>query len=242
MKKAVPDRKKNADPQSPWKRRPSEIRGYQRTLYLTAENDDYVRVDYNLKEKKVRLYVEVSSEGGSPYYSVIKEGKITAERNVLTGRTRGFSGKFIEKAALFSTIPNREVLKLINGQYGIAAALNSRTNQESTDRTKRLKETRRRYFVGEKNPYERSAPGAGSASGGLGFKDLFDFLLGIVLSLGLFFFMGYSFLAMGVTASFYGIAVGIVDLFILERPTSILKVVFFVAAGAISYIYGYFIM
>ncbi|MBP7584150.1 MAG: hypothetical protein KBA61_08970, partial [Spirochaetes bacterium] len=96
-----------------WKRRPSEMRGYQRTLYLNDDNGDYVRVDYNTKDKKVRLYIEDSEEGGIPYYAVITDGKISVERNAQTGRPIDLSEKFRARAELFASIGNREVLKLI---------------------------------------------------------------------------------------------------------------------------------
>ena len=54
--------------QHTWKKRPSEIRGYQRTYYITTEDGDYLRLDYSLKEKRVRLYMEIDSEGGNAYY------------------------------------------------------------------------------------------------------------------------------------------------------------------------------
>ena len=105
--------------QQTWKKRPSEIRGYQRTFYINSENGDYLRVDYNLKEKRVRLYMELEEEGGNAYYSVITDGKITAERSVSTGRNFGFTEKFRERSAIYSTIPNNQVLKLVNRNYGI---------------------------------------------------------------------------------------------------------------------------
>ena len=43
----MPDNKK----QHVWKRRPSDIRGYERAMYTTLENGDYIRVDYNTGEK-----------------------------------------------------------------------------------------------------------------------------------------------------------------------------------------------
>ena len=54
-----------------WKRRPSEIRGYERAMYTTLNNGDYIRVDYNIAEKRVRLYVEVSDEKNASYYSIV---------------------------------------------------------------------------------------------------------------------------------------------------------------------------
>ena len=38
-----------------WKRRPSEIRGYERALYTTLDNGDYIRIDYNNGAQRARL-------------------------------------------------------------------------------------------------------------------------------------------------------------------------------------------
>ena len=45
-----------------WKRRPSEIKGYQKAYYINDSDGSYLRVDYHLKEKKLRLYLEDASE------------------------------------------------------------------------------------------------------------------------------------------------------------------------------------
>ncbi len=120
-----------------WKRRPSEIRGYRQTLYLTDDNNDYIRVDYNLKEKRIRLYIEVFKEGGSPYYSVIRNGRITAEKSILSGRSFGFTDKFVDRAEIFSSIPNREIIALINGNYGIGAEALKKRKKRADEEKKR---------------------------------------------------------------------------------------------------------
>jgi hypothetical protein len=71
-----------------WKRRPSEIRGYERAMYTTLNNGDYIRIDYNVAEKRVRLYVEVSDENNASYYSIINSGKIVNER-IVPGNQQG---------------------------------------------------------------------------------------------------------------------------------------------------------
>jgi len=209
------------------------MRGYTRTLYLTTENRDYLRVDYNLREKKIRLYFEVYSEGGSAYYSIIKDGKVSVERSVLSGRSFGFSEKFRERSAMFSTINNREVLRLIGGNYGIDTYRKS-----NTERKKRLDETRRKYFKNDANPY-------GSDNGvnedhSIKIIDLIDVVIGFALTLGAFFLFQYSYIAMGVVAAFYGISIGMVDMMVRERPPFFIKMFFFLIVGIIFYIYGYF--
>lgn len=230
--------------QQSWKKRPSEIRGYQRTYYMNSPDGDYLRIDYNLKEKKVRLYIEVESEGGNAYYAVITNGKITAERSVSTGRSFGFTEKFVERSDLFSTMPNREVLKLVSGNYGIQrGGKQSAAAQEpqKTEKEKLIRETKRRYF---KKEYLAEGGAGGEQGAGRVFRrlnifDLIDFVLGVLLAGSAFFFFKYSFMAMGATAAFFGIIIGFVDMFFRDRPPVFTKVIFFLLAGIASYIYGY---
>ncbi len=224
-----------------WKRRPSEIRGYQRAYYVTTEDGDYVRVDYNLKDKRVRLYVELADEGGSPYYSVITGGKITSEKSVSTGRTFGFSSKFQSLADIFSALPNRDVLKLIGRNYGIGvpegkAGDNARRQMD-------LEETKKRYFKREDGSEGGAAGGRDSIRiiGMPGLVDFIDIIIGFALSGAFFLFFQYSFLAMGAASAFYGIIIGLVDIFLRGRSPLFIKVIFFVFAGGASYIYGYFL-
>jgi len=220
-----------------WKKRPSEIRGFQRTYYLTSRDRDYIRIDYNLREKRVRLYTEIDSEGGCPYYSVINKGKITAERSVLSGRAFGCAEKFRERSELFSSVPNKSVLKLINQNYGIS--LSESLLDKNEERKNDLELTRQRYFKTQKNPYKNSG-NDDSFTGSIGFIDFIDLFAGLILSVGGFYFFQYSYLAMGVVSAFFGLAVGLVDMFIRERSPVFMKMIFFILSGTAFYIYGYF--
>jgi VIT1/CCC1 family predicted Fe2+/Mn2+ transporter len=232
--------------QHSWKKRPSEIRGYQRAFYITSEDGDYIRVDYSIKEKRVRLYIEIDAEGGNAYYSVITNGKITAERSVSTGRSYGFSEKFRERADVFSTLPNNAILKLINRNYGIqrataAAEKEKEKRRPVTEKEKLLRETKRRYFKREFYDAEgEEGAGRGRLFKNIGLIDLVDFMIGLLLSALVFVYFRYSYVAMGVTAAFFGIIIGFVDIFFRERSPVFAKVLFFLVAGALSYIYGYF--
>jgi hypothetical protein len=233
--------------QHSWKKRPSEIRGYQRAFYITSEEGDYIRVDYNLKEKRVRLYIEIDAEGGNAYYSVITNGKITAERSVSSGRSYGFSEKFRERAYIFSTLPNNAILKLINRNYGIQRATAGADKEKEkerakpvTEKEKRLQETKRRYFKREFYDTEGEEAGRRRLFKNIGLIDLVDFMVGLLLSTLVFVYFRYSYVAVGVTAAFFGIIIGFVDIFFRERSPVFAKVLFFLVAGAVSYIYGYF--
>ena len=220
-----------------WKKRPSEIRGYQRAFYLTTDKGDYVRVDYQLKDKRVRLYIELASEGGSPYYSVINEGKITSEKSVSTGRSFAFAGKFQSLADVFSTMPNREIIKLINENYGIGISEDKKLQKQ-----KQLEVIKRRYFKDEYQTGEGAGAGSGSIRiiGDAKLVDLIDMLIGILISASLFLLFQYSFVTMGVASAFFGIIIGLVDIFFRGRSPLFAKVIFFILLGSISYIYGYF--
>jgi hypothetical protein len=227
-----------------WKKRPSEISGFQNTFYLTDAKNDYVRIDYNLKEKRVRLYVEVFQEGGSPYFSIINKGKITVEKNVFSGRSYGFSEVFSNKADVFSTVPDNDVMTLIIGNYGITSPV-SKSGQKLNERETRLAETRRKYFLRSDerdNPYLADSKKGKYASLRPMIGEIVDMLVGAIISLGLFFILEYNFIAMGIFAAFYGIVIGVIDLFIRETRPHLVKVLFFFAAGITSYIYGYYVI
>jgi len=235
-----------------WKRRPSEIRGYQRTLYITTEKGDYIRVDYNLKEKRVRLYLEDGEEGGNPYYSVISDGKISIERNATTGRVFSLFEKFIKRSDIISAIPNKEILKLINNNYGIGAENKQKplfTGQKKVkhnDLRMSLEKTRLKYFISEgdansiykikeapvsiKQKRERYQP-----------IDFLDLLIGIFLCITVFVYNN-NYIILGVLSAFLGIIIGLVDIFYRVRQPFFSKMIFFIIIGIFSYIYGYYIL
>jgi len=224
-----------------WKSRPSEIRGYTRAYYLTADNGDYVRIDYNIRDKRVRLYVEVQEEGGSAYFSVISNGRITSEKSMASGRSFSFADRFQGRADVFSSIPNREVLRLIKKNYGIGA-VNKQSEKDGpqSEKKQRLEETRKRYFKLEDNPYILSRGEYGYHKSELGFIDLVDFLIGVLISGIVLIIMNYNFMAAGISAAAFGLIIGAIDMIVRSRPPVFLKVLFFVFSGIALYIYGYY--
>ncbi len=237
-----------------WKRRPSEIRGYNRVIYTTTERGDYLRVDYNLKDKKVRLYLEDAEEGGNPYYAVITNGNVTAERNVSTGRVTSLFEKFNRRSRAFSTIPNKDVIRLINKNYGIGLKGGGHSREEveriraekEKARKNVLEETRRKYFRAEDIPYfetsdEIELVASRKRARRFFFIDAVDFTVGIVAVAAIYYFT-YNLIAVGIVSALFGIAIGVVDAFFREREISLIKVIFFILAGLAAYIYGYYII
>jgi hypothetical protein len=94
-------------PQISWKKRPSELRGYARTFYVNADNGDYVRIDYNLREKRVRIFLEDHEEGGIGYFSVIEKGTVVNEKNIATGRNTQLNARFSKRADILATLPTK---------------------------------------------------------------------------------------------------------------------------------------
>jgi hypothetical protein len=228
-----------------WRRRPSEIKGYNRTIYTTTETNEYLRVDFNLQEKRVRLYLEDNEEGGNPYYSVITNGKVTVERNATTGRISDLYDKFSKRADVFSTIPNKDVVRLINNNYNIGIVVKKRNNsKEEINTGKAVPKTQ---LIKEYIPtYARDADnnkvtGTRKKKNRIGFIDIIDSIVGITLCAGLFLY-NRSFVTLGVLSAFIGIFMGLLDVYYRERYPVFIKMILFLLAGVISYVYGYYIL
>jgi len=220
-----------------WKKRPSEIRGYNRAYYINTIDRDYIRVDYSLKDKKIRLYIELSSEGGNSYYSVIENGSITIERSISTGRSFGFEKKFRDKADIINSLPNEDVLKLFNSLYGISV---KKAKQVEKTKKKNLDATKKKYFLQKTNPYKKNIVES-KVSSSISFIDFIDLIIGGIVLFLVFLYNDYSFVEPGVVAAFYGMIVGFFDMFVREREPIFSKILLFLFVGVSLYVYGYFI-
>jgi len=224
--------------QRSWKRRPSEIRGYERTMYITVGNGDYLRVDYNLGEKTVRLYAEVIEDKGASYYSIIKKGRVSIEKNS-SGRSTNVASKLKERADEFSTLPNKDVLELINSNYGIATYYISEKKSHKEQFNIEREEVKKRYFKPEGNLSLKSVFYQGIGLKKFEFVDLLDIVAGMLISALFFYLNQYSFLSAGASAAIWGIILGILDIFIRERDPFFLKILLFLISGTGMYIYSY---
>ena len=210
-------------------------------MYTTLDNGDYIRVDYNIVDNMARVYVEVHGDRISPYYAVINNGRITLERNN-SGRSAKVAEIISARSSQFSTIPNKDILRLINRNYGIVD-LDAKPAAEKKNGLITREQVKQRYFRQEKNPYERGEirrAGGNRASGTVAFIDLIDFIFGVLLIAGSFVIFNYSIPASGAVAVFWGIILGFLDIMIREREPIFLKISFFLFSGAFAYIYGYF--
>ncbi len=238
---------KNKFSESFWRRRPSEIRGYNRTLYTTTENNEYLRVDFNLQEKRIRLYIEDNEEGGNPYYSVITNGKITVERNATTGRVTDLSQKFSKRADIFSTIPNKDAVRLINNNYNIGINVKKSIKRNDREKNREIQLSKDRQQEKKVNYVPNYAADRERESGPrkkvkkFGLVDIIDISIGVLLCTGLYLF-NHNLVALGVLSAFIGIFMGLLDVYYRERQLILLKMLLFLLAGMVFYIYGYYIL
>jgi hypothetical protein len=223
-----------------WKRRPSEIRGYQRVFYCNMENGDYIRVDYSFKDKRVRIYLEDSEEGGNPYYAVIDKGRITAERNATSGRPVPLQEKLEKRSEILSTLPNKEVLRLINKHYGIGetpdeVAARKKKRQEELARTKK------RYFKQEEVPSFVKKETVAPTKRYIRIRDIADIAVSGAI-VGVVYYVSMDFVKMGIASAVFGIILACIDIFIRGKETLLLKTLLFLLTGIMLYIYGYFVL
>jgi len=219
-----------------WHRRPSEIRGYLMTLYINTENGDYIRVDYNLRDKRVRVYIEDAEEGGNPYYAVITNGRITSQRNASSGRPVDITDRIVARSAVISTLTNKEVLKIIKGTFKLA---NAPDEGAKAERKKMLEQTRERYFKPEESgAAEEAVPAYRPATRAL--IHLLDYAIGAAIAAGLFAYF-HSFIISGLASALFGVVIGLVDMFGRGLRPSFAKMLFFIIAGLVMYVYGYYV-
>jgi hypothetical protein len=224
-----------------WRRRPSEIRGYNRTLYTTTDDNEYLRVDFDLKEKRIRLYIEDKDEGGNPYYSVINNGKITVERNATSGRVSDLHEKFGKRAEIFNTIPNSDVIRLIGNNYGIGVKARDRFSYRKEQSAKDSGTLKKKNFIPSYAVGSESNSTVRRKVKRFYFSDVIDILAGIFLCIAIYTY-NHSFVTLGVLSAFIGVFVGLLDVYYREKRLNILKMILFLIAGVIFYVYGYYIL
>jgi hypothetical protein len=224
-----------------WRRRPSEIRGYNRTLYITTDDNEYLRVDFDLKEKKIRLYIEDKNEGGNPYYSVINNGKITVERNATSGRVCDLNEKFSKRAEIFNTIPLPDVVRLIGNNYGIGVKSKEKFSFRKEQSNKDSGKVKKNNYIPGYAVGSESQSTSRKKVKRFYFSDIIDIIVGIILCIVIYTY-NHSFVTLGVLSAFIGIFIGLLDVYYREKRLNIIKMILFLIAGVIFYIYGYYIL
>ncbi len=221
---------------SHWKKRQSEIRGYQRAFYCNSDEGDFLRVDYNLKDKRVRLYLEAADEGGMSYYGIIEKGEVVSEKNLTTGRSVSLNEKFSDRASIWASLPSKDIINLIGKNYGIKDELNRVLTEK---KKQKLEKTRQRYFI-DSDEEKDAFFGDFSDEKTVEKKDFIDIIIGLALSILIFYFT-LNFMMTGGFLAFYGIAIGAFDMFYRSREPIFFKILVMVALGFVVYIYGNFV-
>ncbi len=138
-------------------------------------------------------------------------------------------------------ISNKEVRKIVTG--GVKSSMTPLPPKKTKrgDVAERASGSNpERYFrTDETQPGGEPSGGAGSA--GSIFRGLLDYAVGILLAVAVFLYF-HSFIAAGVAAAFFGIFIGIVEMFLRGRDPSVMKMLFFVGTGAALYVYGYYFL
>ena len=98
----------------------------------------------------------------------------------------------------------------------------------------------KRVFPTSGNP-PGGEPSGGAGTAGSIFRGLLDYTVGVLLAVAVFLYF-HSFIAAGVAAAFFGIFVGIIEMFLRGRDPSVMKMLFFVGTGAALYVYGYYFL
>lgn len=236
-----PNEKKIFDTKtSSWRRRPSEIKGYKSALYITdQESGDYIRVDFNLKEGKIRVYLEDSEEGGNPYYAIISENAVALQRNVTTGRqVNDIISRLKKRSDLLTTLPNREVLRILSVALGMDQYQIKKSKRDA-ERKKMLESTMQRYFKSGKLK-DAASNGNIPKSRRKIILDILDIIFGLLLCASCFLY-SHSYIASGLVSAVFGVLIGLFDMLARGREPSIIKMLIFILAGLGLYIYGYFL-
>ena len=234
--KAIKKKRNKEDLNYDWKSRHSELSGYGKAYYINTEEGNYLRADIGNEKGTIRLYVELESEGGAGYASVIKDGEIIAEKSSSSQRSGDFSEKFEANAEVFSTLPNSSFLKLIAGNYGIIS---------KNSVTERLEETRKKYFKDKKA--DKSKKEIIDASPRfwnrfkfkIKFADFIDFFVGALIIYIAFWLSDYNLEVLGAVSAIFGILIGSIDIFIRIKDPMFSKMFIFILIGIFLYAYGY---
>jgi hypothetical protein len=223
-----------------WRRRPSEIKGYKSAFYSTdPESGDYIRVDFNLKEGKIRVYFEDSEEGGNPYYAIITEKAVTSQRNVTTGRqVDDIIDRLNKRSEALLSLPNREIVKILSVALGFNQ-YHIKKSKRDAERKKMLESTKNRYFTPGKAEDFKSESNFPKFKRNI-IPDIMEIVFGLLLCASCFLYF-HSYIASGLMSAVFGVLIGLFDMLARGREPGIFKMLLFILSGLGLYIYGYFL-
>ncbi|MCB1166750.1 MAG: hypothetical protein KDK37_10500 [Leptospiraceae bacterium] len=124
-----------------WKSGPSRLEGYSRHYRTETPDGDEIELDFHFAREMVRITLNLASENGRQYVSVIKKGVVLQERDFSGNRDADLSWRMAKFKEWFDYFPDNHVLASMGGVYGLP--LKSRLHQE---------------FIYESRPWEALKP------------------------------------------------------------------------------------
>ena len=210
--------KSQPKPKHKWKKRPSELKGFDATYYQNHALKDYLRLDYAVPENRVRLYVEIKGQASDSFCVEILNGEIIARSSSGRIRPAEVDLVFQQRMKSFNTIPLKKALAEIKKVF----------KQESLKVKKApasLPQAEEKFSLNKLLVQYSIA-------------DLFDFILGTILTASAFYFIDMNYTLAGIVSALFGISTGAVDILIRHRKPLFSKILIFLFSGMILYVYG----
>ncbi len=210
--------KSQPKPKHKWKKRPSELKGFDSTWYQNHASKDYLRLDYSVPENRVRLYVEIKGQASDSFCVEILNGEIIARSSTNRSRPSEVDHVFMQRMKSFNTIPLKKALAEIKKVLKLETQKNKKAPaaQPLTEEKFSLNKLLVQYSI----------------------ADLFDFILGLILTASAFYFIDMNYTLAGIVSALFGISTGAVDILIRHRKPLFSKILIFLFAGMILYVYG----
>lgn len=223
-----------------WKKKRSNLSGFQKCYIAETPNGEKLRADYNSKESLVKLSLELPKKRGS-YSATIKKGVVIREKDD-SGRTNvSVRQKFIPYKDIFSSLPNDDLLRTIGGVFDISTvSLGKRevdkANAEEKesiqfesflDRLLRKRQERIAKYGTVRQRIKRRFWG-----------DFHDAVIGTSLGTCIYYHF-FDYFILGLSLISLGVAFGGLDWFLRDRDPLITKTIIFLLIGSYFFYTGY---
>ncbi len=210
--------KSQPKPKHKWKKRPSELKGFDTTCYQNHASKDYLRIDYAVPENRVRLYVEIKGQSSDSFCVEILNGEIIARSSSKRMRPSEVDLVFLQRMKSFNTIPLKKALSEIKKVFKLESQKDKKAPAAAPIPEEKfsLNKLLVQYSI----------------------ADLFDFILGIILTGAVFYFIDMNYTLAGIVSALFGISTGAVDILARHRKPLFSKILIFLFAGMILYVYG----
>ncbi len=228
-----------------WKKKRSNLSGFQKCYIAEAPNGEKLRADYNFHDSLVILSLELPGKKGS-YSATVKKGVVIREKDDSGRINVSVKNRFIPYKDVFSCLPNDDLLKAVDGVFGISAVSLGRKEIDKTfDKTGEysLKES-----IQFESFFERLARKRQERIAKYGtikqrvkkrfWGDFHDAVIGTSLGSCIYFHF-FDYYILGLTLIFLGVAFGGLDWLLRDRKPLITKILIFQIIGTYFFYTGY---